>query len=392
MQTYNSWLLPDGIEDILPPHAASIDALCREIIDLYISWGYQLVIPPLIEYVESLRVGADEAMDSQMFKLIDQCNGRLMGVRVDMTAQAARIDAYGLQRDVPTRLCYLGPVLRTLPTIGSSRSPLQVGTELFGHQGVESDSEILCLMVETLRRVGIENIHIDLGHVGVYNRLIDLAAIEHDVEIRLFQALQQKSSSELQSIVSDGLLAKEQEQRFKDLMDAYGNVNELSACSTLFVGLDDAIDQCFVDLHKMVDLIKVRASNLSLSFDLSELHNYRYHTGIVFTAYVVGSGQGVAFGGRYCSVGGALGGSRPATGFSTDIKNLLNLGDFKQQVKMGIYAPYSEQLSQLETINDLRKQGEIVICELAGQDETAEDMGCDRQLVFEEGRWTVVSR
>lgn len=393
MKNQNSWILPEGIEEILPPRAEQLDRLCRDIIDLYASWGYQLVIPPMIEYMDSLLTGTGKDLDLQIFKLTDQMSGRLMGVRADTTPQVARIDAHNLKRDVPTRLCYLGTVLHTRPEdTGGNRSPLQVGAELYGHKGIESDAEVLCLMIETLNKAGVEKIHLDLGHVGIYNNLVQLAKLDEELEAELFNALQRKAMPELDEMISAGTLSAKAGQMFKALITSNGSIDDFKEARVFFDSISSEIKDCLDELQKIIELVGKRMPEVTLNFDLSELRGYHYHTGIVFTAYVPGHGQGIAFGGRYDDIGSAFGRARPATGFSTDIKTLLGLGKLAPENRMGIYAPYSDEPGQLQAINNLRTQGEIVICELPGQGNTPEDMACDRQLEYKDGQWTVVSQ
>ncbi len=395
MKTQNIWILPEGIEEILPPRAGQLDHLCREIIDLYASWGYQLVIPPMIEYMDSLLTGTGKDLDLKIFKLTDQLSGRLMGVRADTTPQVARIDAHNLKREVPTRLCYLGTVLHTRPeNTGGNRSPLQVGAELYGHKGIESDTEVLCLMIETLKKAGIEKIHVDLGHVGVYNNLVRLAKLDEglkeDKELELFDVLQRKAMPELNDMISEGSLSVEAGKMFKALVTANGAIDEFREARVLFENINSEIKSCLDELQSIFELISKRMPEVTLNFDLSELRGYHYHTGIVFTAYVPGCGQGIAFGGRYDDIGSAFGRARPATGFSTDIKALLDLSMSKIENSLGIFVPCSDEPDQTEAISKLRNQGEIVICELPGQNDTLEDMGCDRRLECQDGQWVVV--
>ena len=393
MKNQNSWILPEGIEEILPPRAEQLDKLCREIIDLYVSWGYQLVIPPMIEYMDSLLTGTGKDLDLQIFKLTDQMSGRLMGVRADTTPQVARIDAHNLKREVPTRLCYLGTVLHTRPEdTGGNRSPLQVGAELYGHKGIESDAEVLCLMIETINKAGVEKIHLDLGHVGIYNNLVQLAKLDDELETELFDVLQRKAMPELDDMISAGSLSAEAGQMFKVLITSTGSINDFKKARVFFDGISSGIKECLDELQNIIELVSKRMPELTLDYDLSELRGYHYHTGIVFTAYVPGHGQGIAFGGRYDDIGSAFGRARPATGFSTDIKTLLGLSKLVPENRMGIYAPCSDEPGQLQAINNLRNQGEIVICELSGQSDAPEDMGCDRQLQYQDGQWTVVSQ
>lgn len=392
MSAEGHWVFPEGIEEVIPPFAQQLDWLCRDIIDLYTTWGYQLVIPPLVEYLDSLLTGTGKDLELQMFKLTDQLNGRLMGIRADITPQVARIDAYNMQQDSPTRLCYLGPVLHTFPAnTGSNRCPLQVGGELYGHKGIESDMEILCLMIETIKIVGIKNIHIDFGHASIYKTLIKSLKIEGSVEEQLFNVLQRKSLAELNGMITKNLLSEEAGAIFVTLIKSNGSASELQQNLVSFKNISQEI-QCYIDeIQKIIELASQRMSDVQCSFDLCELHGYRYHTGITFTAYVPDYGYGIAFGGRYDGIGSAFGRSRPATGFSADINTIMRLSVMDKPKKMAIYVPCSDAIEQLETINNLRSKGEIVICELSGQKNTAAEMGCDRQLILQEDKWVVKS-
>jgi len=391
MDTQNRWLLPEGIEEILPPHAARLDRLCRNIIDLHAGWGYQLVIPPLVEFLESLLTGTGSDLDLQTFKLTDQLSGRLLGIRADTTPQVARIDAHNLKRETPTRLCYLGSVLHTRPSdTGGTRSPLQVGAELYGHQGTESDAEILSLMLETLRVAGVPDVHVDIGHVGIYQALVKQANLDADLEARLFSALQRKAGAEINALAGDGMLPAGLCDLFSVLAGAYGDIAELADFEKPLAAAGAEVKRCLADLRRVAESVMKRLPDAPLQFDLAELRGYHYHTGIVFAAYVPGKGQGIAFGGRYDAIGRAFGRARPATGFSADIKTLLALSTGDGPEQPGIFAPSSEDPGLLNLVESLRQKGEIVICELPGQKGSARDMGCDRRLEKKDGKWQVI--
>jgi len=391
MRQQNNWVLPEGIEEILPPQAAQLEQLCRKVIDLYTRWGYQLVIPPLIEYLDSLLTGTGKDLDLQTFKLTDQSSGRLLGIRADTTPQVARIDANKLKRDVPTRLCYLGTVIHTkTDTTGGSRSPLQVGAELYGHEGVESDVEVLCLMIKTLQIVGVEKLHIDLGHVGIYQGLVAQAGLSTEQEAELFKILQRKAMPELNELLAVSSLSAETADMFRYLIEANGGVDILQEAQQRLALAGTDVKQCLDYLQRVTELVAQRLPDCSLIFDLAELRGYHYHTGIMFAAYVPGSGQGIAFGGRYDAIGSAFGRARPATGFSTDLKNLLQLSSNSVPIQSGIFSPHVDDPAQLKMIDELRQQGEIVICELPGQTGDAQAMGCDRKLELKSGAWQVV--
>jgi ATP phosphoribosyltransferase regulatory subunit len=392
MTTKNRWLLPEGIEEILPPHAAQVESLCRRVLDLFNVWGYELVMPPLIEYLDSLLTGTGEDLDLQTFKLTDQLSGRSMGLRADMTPQVARIDAHILKSEFPTRLCYLGTVVHTRPGgHGGTRAPLQVGAELHGHAGPESDAEILCLMLKTLQMAGLQNIHVDLGHVGIYRGLVSDLKLSSDQESLLFDALQRKARAELQVMFDDWSLASDTAEMLLSLIDLNGDISVLDEARQRLSGAGDAVLACLDELERITSITKRQLKDAPLYFDLAELRGYHYYTGFTFAAYMPGQGQGIAFGGRYDDVGEAFGRARPATGFSTDVKTIFSLSKQKEKVSSAIFAPYSDVPGLNEKVESLRAQGEIVIFELPGQTGTASDMACDRQLELKDGKWTVVT-
>ena len=387
----NPWLLPEGVDEILPPRAGQLEDLCRSIIDLYKSWGYQLVIPPMIEFLESLLTGTGKDLELQTFKLTDQLSGRMLGIRADTTPQVARIDVHKLKHNVPTRLCYLGTILHTRPEMtGGSRTPLQVGAELYGHRGKESDAEILGLLLETLKVAGINNVHIDLGHVGIYQGLVDQARLNRNQEEELFNVLQRKAVSELQHLTRLWSLPGKITGMLEFLVVANGDSSILNQARKRFEAANVTVKNSLQELQAVARLVQKRNPDSQLNFDLAELRGYHYHTGIIFTAYVPGNGQGIAFGGRYDDIGRAFGRSRPATGFSTDIKLLLALSAAPAIQPKGIYAPRDSDPQLLQQIKKLRQRGEIVICRLPGQKGDAKDMDCDRKLEKKNGKWTVV--
>ena len=386
----NRWLLPEGIEEVLPPDATQLDALCRAFVDQFRSWGYELVMPPLIEYLESLLTGTGEDLELQTFKITDQLTGRMMGIRADTTPQVARIDAHFLKRETPARLCYLGTVLHTRPTgPGGTRAPLQVGAELYGHAGRESDAEILALMLRTLETAGIANVHVDLGHVGIYRGLVRRLELNAEQESTLFQSLQKKSRAELEEEIGSWSLPAGAAAMLLALVDLHGGPSVLAeARSTLRQAGPDVI-ACIDELEQTAALAARQVRTAPLYFDLSELRGYRYYTGVTYAAFSNAQGQGIAFGGRYDDIGRAFGRARPATGFSSDVKLLYATAGAIAPPRRAVFAPSSEVPGLYEAVEALRKQGEIVISALPGQSGDARAMGCDRELVLEGGRWTV---
>jgi ATP phosphoribosyltransferase regulatory subunit len=393
MSIDNRWLLPQGIEEALPEDAARMETLRRKLLDVYASWGYQLVMPPFIEYLDSLLTGTGHDLDLQTFKLIDQLTGRSMGVRADMTPQVARIDAHELKQDAPNRLCYMGTVLHTMSDgFGGSRSPLQVGAELYGHAGVESDVEILCLMLETFKQSGVENVYVDIGHVGIFRGLTAQANFNEEQEAVLFEMLQRKAIPEISEFLANSNLDKNISEMLSKLAELHGGDECLQKADQVFAKADASVKQALDYLKKTVSKLKQRAGDINIHFDLSELRGYHYHTGIVFAAYVTGQGQEIARGGRYDDIGKVFGRARPATGFSTDLKNLLNLSASEKATskKSAIFAPScGDDAALLKVISDLREQGEKVIEQLPDQQGDAKAMNCDRELISKNGQWIV---
>jgi ATP phosphoribosyltransferase regulatory subunit len=389
MTITNRWLLPEGVEEILPPKAMQLEHLRRTILDLFSTWGYEFVIPPMIEYLESLLTGTGEDLDLKTFKLIDQLSGRLMGIRADITPQVARIDAHLLKRDTPTRLCYLGSVLHSRPSkSGETRSPLQVGAELYGHEGVASDIEIVKLMLATLKQVGVGQAYIDLGHIGIFRTLSSNSTLNKVQQAAVFEALQRKAKDELKALYKDWNVTDDASNALLDLVDLNGDVSVLTEAEKLFKKLSPEVSNYISELKALADSIKDE-SDISINIDLAELRGYNYHTGMVYTAFVPGYGEGIAFGGRYDDIGSAFGRARPATGFSTDIKSLLKLQNTEENIVKRIFAPASDDASLQEKVNELRASGQIVVQELQGQQATAKEMNCDQQLTQVKGEWVI---
>ncbi len=391
MKGKNRWLLPEGIEDLLPDQAAQLEQLRRELLDLYRSWGYELILPPFIEYLDSLLTGSGHDLDLQTFKLIDQLSGRLLGLRADMTPQAARIDAHRLQRDAPSRLCYLGTVLRTRPDgFDGSRSPMQVGAELFGHRGAESDVEILELMVATLALTGIEDIYLDLGHVGIYRGLAHDAGLDEGQEALLFDALQRKALPEINAFLAGLDLSTAQRERLAGLATLNGGAEVLEKAQALLQGSGESALSSLQDLVRIARLATRRLPDISLHFDLAELRGYQYQTGVVFAAFVADRGQEIARGGRYDEIGKVFGRARPATGFSTDLRILMRLGNRDWPQPAGaILAPAEDDTALADKVRTLRTQGERVVQQLPGQVGSVAETGCDRVLRWSGSEWVV---
>ncbi len=384
----NLWMLPEGVDELLPPRAWSLELFRRRILDVYASWGYELVMPPTIEYLESLLIGGGHDLELQTFKLTDQLSGRLMGVRADTTPQAARIDAHKLRRDGPVRLCYMGTVLHTRPEgPGQSRNPVQVGAELYGHAGVESDVEVIDLMLETLRLAGIESPHLDIGHVDVFRSLAADADLGPDLENRLFEALQRKARPEINELLRAVPDARPRE-RLAALCDLNGGLTVLDQAGEHLHDAGPRVQNALRHLWALASRLEHRHPEMTLHFDLAELSGYQFHTGVVFAAFVRGHGRELARGGRYDGIGRVFGRARPATGFSTDLKQLLafaaeQVGDHRAP---GILAPWSDDPALLREIRRLREGGERVVLALPGEP-PPQDGPYDRHLVERDGRW-----
>ncbi len=387
------WLLPEGIEELLPLQAARLEQLRRDLLDLYSAWGYELVVPPFIEYLETLLTGAGNDLDLQTFKLTDQLSGRMMGIRADMTPQVARIQSRYLRGGMPTRLCYMGTVLRTRPAgIAGSRSPLQVGAELYGHAGVASDVEVLQLMVETLAISGIEHVHIDLGHVGIFRGLARQAGLEREQESKLFDALQRKAKPEISALLGGMKLSGSTGPMLLALAELNGGSEVMERAGSVLGSASAEVQAALLNLQEIAEQLRRRIPGIRLHFDLAELRGYRYHTGAVFAIYVPGHSQAVAQGGRYDDIGCTAGDARPATGFSADLKTLITLGAIRPEARRdAILAPSDSAPELQKVVEKLRRNGERVINLLPGQPVDGTELGCNRQLIEQDGEWKIVT-
>lgn len=381
-----NWLLPEYIEDVLPAEAARIELLRRTLLDLFRVHGYQYVIPPMLEYMESLITGVGHDLDLATFKVVDQLTGRLMGVRADMTPQAARIDAHLLNHQGITRLCYAGSVLRTKPDgLAVTREPLQLGAELYGHAGVASDIEIQRLLIKALQAIGIDQLHIDFSHVNIFGSLIAASDIAPQLEQELYAALQSKDQSSVAAL---------SQHLDKTTREALLHLTELNGDKTILLKAAKLLPAIPAIQEALASLTQVSAAlsdlEVSVSFDLSELRGYHYHSGIVFATYAQGYKGPLALGGRYDEVGQAFGRARPATGFSLDLRGVVTaLAPAKSA--MTIFAPANDDQSLSVKIATLRTEGHIVIQELAGFQSNLAELNCDRKLAHYNSGWHVVA-
>ncbi|MGB9092836.1 MAG: ATP phosphoribosyltransferase regulatory subunit [Gallionella sp.] len=382
-----NWLLPEHVEDMLPDEAWSVERMRAQILDLLRRSGYQLVAPPLLEYAESLLIDDSDDMDLRTFKLVDQLSGRTLALRADITPQVARIDAHLLNREGVVRLCYAGSVLHTQPIgLTRTRELLQIGAELYGHGGLESDLEIQQLMLEALALVQISDVHLDLGHVGVFRALVTHAGLDRDTESGLFTALQNKDratlkvlTSPLEATLRNALLA---------LPEMYGNCADVLAKARRLLPDYPGIAAALDDLQNIS--LKLRAPVSRVGIDLADLRGYHYHSGMVFAAYHAGSHDAIALGGRYDDLGRSFGRARAATGFSMDLRQLYRLL-LPQAARPGICAPHADDAALREKITQLRAAGEIVVVDLIGESRLRGELQCDRELALRDGTWQVVA-
>ena len=392
MNNNEAWLLPEGIEELLPEQAEQLETVRRALIDQMHGWGYQLVMPPFIDFLDTLLTGMGNDLALQTFTLTDQVSGRQMGIRADMTPQVARLDAHQFKSDTPNRLCYLGTVLRTRPDdIAGSRSPMQCGAELYGSSSIDSDVEIIRLMLATLKLTGISEVYLDLAHVGIYRGLANQAGLDDECEAALFDVLQRKAIPELEALLKEWSLDKPVASMLRALVDLNGDVDVISVAKKKLAEADQSVLDALDNLAGIAEQLQLLTPNTRLFIDLAELRGYHYHNGVMFSAYLSGQGQAIAFGGRYDNIGKDFGRARPATGFSTDLKSLIEMGQVPISTKRAIFAPSGNAVELLAAIDKLREAGERVIVELPEQTGSAAELGCDRVLELMNEGWEVVS-
>jgi ATP phosphoribosyltransferase regulatory subunit len=382
----SAWVLPDHIADVLPSEARHIEELRRSLLDTASSYGYELVIPPLLEHLESLLTGTGEALDLQTFKLVDQLSGRMLGVRADTTPQVARIDAHLLNRAGVARLCYCGPVLHTRPDRPhATREPLQLGAEIYGHSGREADLEILLLALDCLKAAQVSGLSVDLADASVVDALLAGVSVSAPVLAELHAALATKDSTELAAL-SRGLPAPTREGLLA-LAQLYGDekvLDEARVALKSTPGIDRALSN-----------LKWLASQLGdarVTFDLADLRGYAYYSGPRFSVYASGAGDALVRGGRYDGVGAVFGHNhdraRPAVGFSLDLKNVVGAAA-PRPLKAAIRAPWGEDATLRAAIASLRGRGETVVGMLPGHDSEIDEFHCDRELIEVAGQWVV---
>ena len=382
MTFVDRWLLPDGIEDILPERARRIESMRRRLVDLYGRWGYELVIPPLIEYTDSLLIGLGKDIELMTFKVTDQLSGRSMGIRADITPQTARMDAHSLKRSGPSRLCYAGHVLHARPKSPlATRSPIQVGVELYGEAGIAADEEVISLMLASLQESGLQQLNIDLGHVGVYRSLSRAAGLNVIAEQELFDLLQAKAMADIRGWLSRNVNSAELSAMLQELPQLAGGREILARARQVLAAAPADVMLALDTLERVSATVAQRYPEANLYFDLSELRGYHYHTGMVFAAFAPGYGGAIANGGRYDHVGEVFGNARPATGFAIDVTALDGLSKRNGGASTGaIFVPAELVTDAWDVICGLRAEGEIVVCGFVGQSAGAANPVCDREL------------
>jgi ATP phosphoribosyltransferase regulatory subunit len=386
----NRWLLPENIADVLPGKSDLVETLRREILDLFKSYGYELVMPPMLEYIESLLTATGSDMDLQTFKLVDQLSGRTLGLRADMTTQVARIDAHLLNRKNIARLCYAGTTVQTRVVPGIfSREQLQAGAEIYGHQGIEADIEIVQLMMGSLHLAKLGPVTLDVSHAGLLKDILDKKHLSAQDISEVYRFLQAKDRAGLQQLMlAWDTVAKE---TILSLLNLSGDAKDVLARAKNVLPPSAVVDQVLQDLERFCAGVQSSSIEMKLNIDLADLDGFQYHTGILCAAYVNDYPVAIARGGRYDQVGQAFGRSRPATGFSVDLLALAGLSSRYIMTK-AIMAPSEASLALQHAIVMLRTQGEIVIESFPGHEHNESTMICDRQLVFKDEKWQVVPK
>ncbi|MDB5965393.1 MAG: phosphoribosyltransferase regulatory subunit [Polaromonas sp.] len=380
----SSWQLPDQIADVLPSEARHIEELRRLLLDTARSYGYELVMPPLLEHLESLLTGTGEALDLQTFKLVDQLSGRTLGLRADTTPQVARIDAHLLNRSGVARLCYCGPVLHTrADRPHATREPLQFGAEIYGHAGLEADLEAQLLALEGLRAAGVTGLAVDMADVRIVNGLLADADINAKTLSLIHAALAAKDGSELASLIAGlkGGISAAAGDGLKALLQLYGDDKVLAEAARVLPPLP-AVVRALADLRWLASHV----GDVRVSFDLADLRGYAYYSGTRFAIY--GQGAELARGGRYDEVGAVFGRNRPAAGFSLDLKELVAVLP-PRPLKAAVRAPWAEDADLRAAIAGLRAGGDTVACVLPGHEHEVNEFDCDRELAHIAGRWVV---
>lgn len=386
----NRWLLPENIADVLPSEARKIEDLRRILLDRFQSYGYELVMPPMLEYLDSLLTGAGQELNLKTFKLVDQLSGRTMGLRADITPQVARIDAHLLNRQGVTRLCYAGPVLHTLAAPGAmSREQLQLGAEIYGHAGWEADFEVQKLLNEVLGLSQVGEVTLDMSHAGLLTAILGDYQPQAEALDALYAALQSKDLPGLTTLLASW--PAEIKAAILALVALSGSPETVLPAARQTLPKIPGVSLALDDLERLCQAIVALPKAPRLNLDLSDLRGYQYHSGVMFAAYVAGLPGAIARGGRYDMVGAAFGRSRPATGFSLDIMTLARVSKVNSR-RSAVLAPWSHDADLAKVIAQLREQGEVVIQLLPGHEQDGDEFHCDRELVNQKGEWVLKTR
>ncbi len=391
MKEKNPWILPAGVAELLPEQADCLEYLRRSILDQYFVWGYNLVFPPLIEYIESLAVGAGHEAMLQTFRITDQLSGRQLGLRADMTPQVARIDARQVECQGVNRLCYCGSVLRARPDhLLAKRTLVQTGVELFGHSSLAAEFEVLGLLLKTLQLSGLDTVLLDIGHAGMIEKLIQRLALEGQDRLDFLAILARKSQTEMQAFANERVGEAKNRTLCLLLLELHGPCPILERAEAELLPLVPEVSSELKALQAIAEYLQQQLQEKYLYFDLGEPRGLQYHTGLVFSAYTPGRGQEIAKGGRYDKIGEIFGSARSAVGFSLDLLQLVQLNAQGRLGQKSIYAPSERDFGLLEMITQLRQLGERVIVSLNEENEDPIDMGCDRKITKSKtGHWSI---
>ena len=384
MSTENRWLLPEGIDELLPERAAQLEALRRRLLDQCATWGYRYVIPPLVEFTDSLLVGLGADLDVVTCKFTDQMSGRMLGVRADITPQTARMDAHSLAEEGVTRLCYAGSTLQSTPqSVISGRAPIQLGAELYGSSATDADSEIIALMLSTFESAGVSRpLTLDIGHIGIYDALFSNAGLDPELESQVFDALQRKSGPDIERLSAS--LPEKVAERLGQLASLHGASDVLAKARSLFPDEPEVLT-ALDELDAVLGGVQDAFPNVGVYVDLTELRGFRYHTGLVFAVYLEGRGSAVAKGGRYDNIGAVFGRDRPATGFAIDLKALVDDAAHSDAADVPVIAPQSDDAALRAAVNALRSAGRTVVMDVA----PGVDLPNAERLILSDGEWVI---
>ncbi|MCH8550711.1 MAG: ATP phosphoribosyltransferase regulatory subunit [Natronospirillum sp.] len=390
MSQTDRWLLPDAIEEVQPPLAGHVERLRRRSLDYFARWGYELVMPPQAEFLESLLAGMASDLDLLTFKVTDQLSGRLLGISPDLTQQVARMDAHSIGRQGVARYCYCAPVLNARKaSLLSSRNPLQLGAELYGSANAAADLEIICLMVGLAEDVGLDQLTLDVGHVGIYRALVEPLELRPQQRAELFDLMRQRALPELEAWLHREVDDEDARSVLLALPGWSGGPEVLSGLQERLARF--AVAEPLAALQQLIATLQVRLPEVSLHVDLAELRDFNYHTGLVFSLFHRQHGHAIAKGGRYDDTGAAYGRSRPATGFSADLKTLAGLtAERRSRQPRRIFVPAQDDAGLQSTVRQLRAEGEVLIQGFGDVEAEARSLDCTHRLAEHSGAWHIM--